>query len=158
MISAIVIKEWGASPGLMKSQLNQLVEASLVAAAANHYSQYMYLHFQHIAYSRYGYKTRAAKYQAKKNKLMKHVLPLVWSGTSRDLALGGEPLIRSTRYRATLVQRARGLNRRSSHSQIHMNEEIKATTQSEINTAAQVAERTFKRLVRDQQATKTTRV
>lgn len=158
MISAIVIKEWGAAPGLMKSQINKLTQQSLEAAAANHYREYMDLHFQTIAFSRYNYTPRKEKYTRRKNYTLGHMLPLVWSGDSKRLALGGEPLIRSTRYRATLVQRARGLNRRNPHSQIHMNEEIRAITQSEINTAARVAGRTFRQLVLEMRATKTTKV
>lgn len=158
MISAIVIKEWGAAPGLMKSQVNKITQASLVAAAENHYRTYMDLHFRPIAFSRYNYKPRAENYTQRKNYTFGHMLPLVWSGDSKRLALGGAPRIESTRYRATLVQRARGLNRRSRYSEIHMNEEIRAITQTEIATAARVAGRKFRQLVGEAHATKTTRV
>jgi hypothetical protein len=168
MIESIVIKEFGAMPGLIKSQINQLTKESLVAAATNHYYKYMPLHFTMAAYSRYGYKRRKGEGQSGKafyssytgQKLRKkgHLLPLVWSGKSKELALDGDPKIAATRYRATLIQRARGLNRRHPKSQIFMNEEIRAVTQSEIDAAALSAGRAFRRRAAELKATKTTRV
>ncbi len=158
MIDAIVVTEFGATPGLLKSEVNRLTKESLVAAAENHYREYMPLHFTMAAYSRYGYGARSAKYLAKKNKIYGHVLPLVYSGKSKELALGGDPKIEATRHKATLVQRARGLNRRRPGSQIYMNREISAVTQSEINTASRVAGRTYLRLARELAVSKTTRV
>ncbi len=157
MIDAIVVTEFGATPGLLKSEINRLTKEALVAAADNHYREYMPLHFTMAAYSRYGYRARAAKYLGKKNKLFGHVLPLVYSGKSKELALGGEPKIEATRDKAILVQRARGFNRRR-NTQIRMHEEIRAVTQSEINTASRVAGRTYLRLARELAVSKTTRV
>jgi hypothetical protein len=158
MIDAIVVTEFGATPGLLKSEINRLTKEALIAAAENHYREYMPMHFTMAAYSRYGYKPRSAKYLAKKNKIYGHVLPLVYSGTSKNLALSGEPKISATRHRATLIQRARGLNRRRPGSQIHMNREISAVTQSEVNTASRVAGREYLRLARELSVSKTTRV
>lgn len=172
MIDAIVVKEFGATPGLLKSQINQLTKDALVAAATEHYYKYMPLHFKMDAYSRYGYQKRKGEglsgkafyksYTGQKLRKKGHLLPLVFSGDSRTLAIGGtpmiEPKIRSTRYQATLVQRARGLNRRHPKSQIHMNEEIRAVTQSEINNAALAAGRSFRRQASQLKQSKTTRV
>ena len=158
MIDAIVVTEFGATPGLMKSEINRLTKEALIAAAENHYREYMPLHFTMAAFSRYGYRPRAAKYVAKKNKIYGHVLPLVYSGTSKNLALSGEPQISATRHRATLIQRARKLNYRRPGSPIRMNREISAVTQSEVNTASRVAGREYLRLARELSVSKTTRV
>jgi hypothetical protein len=86
-----------------------------------------------------------------------HMLPLVYSGESRDLALGNKD-VRATRKEARLVQHARGLNRRNPRSDIRMNDEIRAIAPSEEREAVRVAEREFKKRVRAITATKTTRV
>jgi hypothetical protein len=168
MITGIAIQEFGATPGLLKSEINRLTKEALVEAARNHYYAYMPMHFRATAFDRYNYKPRKGtglsgkafykSYVGQKLRKQGHLLPLVFSGESKRLATQGDPQIEATRYKATLVQRARGLNRRHPKSQIHMNEEIRAVTQSEINAAAMIAGRAFRRLAAELKASKTTKV
>lgn len=166
MIGAILIKQTGPTPELMKREMNAIMTGTLAAVADNHF-RFMHMHFEPIAFSRYGYKPRKGmnlsgkpfyrSYTGRKMKRFGHMLPLVYSGESRDLALGNKD-VRATRKEARLVQHARGLNRRNPRSDIRMNDEIRAIAPSEEREAVRVAEREFKKRVRAITATKTTRV
>ncbi|MFA5911847.1 MAG: hypothetical protein WC815_23955 [Vicinamibacterales bacterium] len=167
MISSIVVKEWGATPGLLKSQVNRLIKESLAATAEFHF-RFMHFHFEMIAFNRYGYKPRKGMgksgkefyqaYTGRKLKKTGQVNPLVYSGESRRLALAEPPRVTSTRHRATLVQRARGLNRRNPKSDIRMNEEIKAIAPSEARGDLRFTQHDFVRRCRELRASKITRV
>lgn len=167
MISNVVVKEWGPTPGLLKSQVNRLIKESLTATAEYHF-RFMHYHFEMIAFGRYGYKPRKGmglsgkafyrSYTGQKLKKTGQMNPLVYSGDSKKLALAEPPLVRATRNKATLVQRARGLNRRNPKSQIHMNEEIKAIAPSEEKADQQFTRQDFLRRMKELKATKTTRV
>lgn len=166
MIGVILLKQTGATPELMKREMNTLMKGTLAAVADNHF-RFMPYHFQPLAFARYGYKPRKGmnlsgpafwwSYTGRKQKEKGHVLPLVWSGKSKELALGTKTVV-ATRKEARLVQHARGLNRRNPNSGIRMHEEIRAIAPSEEREAVRVAEKEFKRRLRAITATKTTRV
>lgn len=126
----------------------------------------MWKHFLPEGKRLYGYTPRKGEglsgkafyrsYSGRKLKKKGHLKPLVWSGESMALAKIRD--VRATRNRATLVQHARGLNRRHPASQVRMNEEIRAIAPNEIREAARFSSGVFKRLVRQVKASKTTRI
>jgi hypothetical protein len=167
MISSIVVKEWGATPGLLKSEINRLITESLAATAEFHF-RFMKFHFQMIAFNRYGYQPRKGmgksgkefyqSYTGQKLRKTGQVNPLVYSGDTKAAALAEPPLVRATRHKATLVQRARQLNRYKPKSGIRMNEEIRAIAPSEERADITFLGRDFRRRVKELRASKTTRV
>lgn len=168
MIGSILIKQTGPTPELAKRKMDALMKGTLAAVADNHF-QFMRMHFEPIAFSRYGYKPRKgtglsgkrfwASYSGRKQKQKRHQLPLVWSGTSRDLALVSPGKdVRATRKEGRLVQHARGLNRRNPASDVCMHEEIKTVAPSEKQAAVNCAQLEFSRRLHAIKDSKTTRI
>lgn len=171
MIGHITLTESGPTPRLTKAQHAEIMEGVMKGCAANHHEKYVYLHFKMDAFTRYGYQPRKGMnvsgeaywrtYTGMKQKAKGHVLPLVWSGQSRDLATADPPDIRATRSgayaTARLIQRARGLNRRNPNSGIRMNEEIIAVADTERNAATRVAGTLLRKAYRAIRTTITTR-
>lgn len=155
MINQITISEFGATSGLLARQRTKLITAAMEAGAANHHQQYMWRHFQPEAYRRYGYHDRTKAYVRRKLREKGHNRPLVWSGASEILAKIRD--IRSTRNRTTLIQHARGLNRRKPTSEVRMNEEIRKVAEVEIRAFERVAKKAFElglKQLRDKQLTR----
>jgi len=165
MIGFMLIKQFGPTPELSAAARGDILRETLGEVAANHH-RFMHHHFQFEAFQRYGYKPRKGmglsgkafyrSYWGRKLKQKKQQLPLVWSGEQRTLAKIRD--VRATKKRATLVQHARGLNRRNPASQIHMNEEIRAVAPFEAKEAVQLAGKLFGKKFRGLKASKTIRV
>lgn len=143
-------------PGVSKRVLGACVKDALAITAANHHAKYMWRHFQPEAFNRYRYTQRTKGYVRRKLRTKGHNRPLVWSGQSEVLAKIRD--VRSTRNRATLIQHARGLNRRKPTSLVQMNKEIRAVADPETREATRIANLALAAGLKNSKATKTTRV
>jgi hypothetical protein len=166
MIGHVIIEETGATPGISKREQGRITKEVLEGVAENHHRRYMRKHFTIAGGREYGYKPRKGEglsgkafwqsYTGKKKKQKGHQRPLVWSGASEQLARVLD--VRANSKRARLVQHARGLNRRSRHSDIRMYQEISAVSQAEIRTAVDLAGQLMQKKYQAIQTTKTTRL
>lgn len=80
-----------------RNGFREIGRQAIGAAVAYWSSHYKPLHFQNVAYLRYGYQSRTKKYNESKQRRLKaedgmralgEVKPLVFTGRSRDRALG----------------------------------------------------------------------
>ena len=166
MIGTILIKETGATPKLTRRAHGDIMRRVLTEVAGTHHVKYMAKHFTGEGAREYGYQKRAGEgtsgkqfarsYTGRKNRQKGHMRPLVWSGASEILAKIRD--VRATKHRATLVQHARGLNRRNPRSQINMAAEIRTVSERELQQALRLAGVLTRREYRAIRSTQTTRV
>lgn len=166
MIGSIVLTERGATPRIAKRKQGQITKAMLAETAANHHAKFMHKHFTVAGGREYGYKPRKGEgksgrdfwrsYTGRKKREKGHTRPLEFSGASKTLAKIRD--VRATRNRARLVQHARGLNRRNPHSDIRMQDEIRAISEPEVRAAMQFAEQSLQRQYAEIQTSKRTRL
>lgn len=165
MIGAIILRETGPTPRLAKRAHNQIIKDTLAETAANHH-RFMPKHFTVAGGREYGYKPRKGEgltgrdfwrsYTGRKKKQKGHTRPLTWSGASETLARIRD--VRAVAKRATLIQHARGLNRRNPKSDIDMREEIRTVSESEARVAVQFAGRTLRGKYANIRATQVTKL
>lgn len=144
----------------------RIIGEMLEETASNHHKKYWAKHFTVYGAQEYKYAPRKGQglsgkaffksYLGRKNKQKGHMNPLVWSGESKTLASIRD--IRRGRLRATIVQHARGLNRKNPRSSIRMNEEIRAVSPAEIKADMAFAEKLIKKKYRTIRGTKITRI
>lgn len=82
-------------PSLSETKIRASVRAALLHAAAEWHSKFLPEHFKFSAYSRYGYMPRDRKYEIRKARHLGHRKPLVYSGTTQQMAMS-EVSFRST--------------------------------------------------------------
>lgn len=166
MIGNLVMRETGATPRIARKEHGRITAEMLSETAARHHGRFMHKHFTIAGGREYGYKPRKGEglsgkefwqsYTGKKLKQKKHERPLVWSGVSETLARIRD--IRSRRTRATIVQHARGLNRRNPNSEIRMNEEIRTISEPEARSDVWFASQQMREKYRDLNGTITTKL
>lgn len=150
---------------MAKRENNRIIRETLAETAGNHH-QFMRKHFTIAGAREYGYKPRKGEgktgrdfwraYTGRKKKEKGHQRPLVWSGTSETLAKIRD--VRATSKRATLIQHARGLNRRNPNSDIDMRDEIRTISEPEERVAVQFAGRSLREKYANIHATQTTKL
>lgn len=74
----------GLVPEVLERQLPRFLRVGYRMAAEHWHTVLRPLHFTNAAFVRYGYVRRALKYSRYKFRKKGHMLPLVWSGDSRD--------------------------------------------------------------------------
>lgn len=127
----------------------RIVKAAWFKAGCFWHSELREKHFTHAGAREYGYLPRAgetgntrkkfwASYTGRKQRIMGHTLPLVWSGESMNLTK-----IRKIRTKAEgfltysgceVILPSPGFNRRNPHSHINMREEVTAISQRDAST------------------------
>lgn len=149
----IKITEIGPTPGMFPRVYKALLRAALAAGAELWIDKFIPFHFQKKAFSRYGYKKRKGMEFARGTKAFRdsytgdklrrkgHIIPLVFSGNTRNLAKQSEA--RPIARRVDVITRAPTLNLRNSNSDINMREEFQTFTPAELEAMARAMDRKF---------------
>jgi hypothetical protein len=160
----ITITERGATPRILKSELNRVTRACLEQVANYWHRHFRAKHFTAAGAREYGYAKRRGEelgqgskafwhsYTGRKLRKYGHKRPLVLSGVSEALTLMRD--VRVTGKRARVVLHAPALNFRNPYSQINMREEMMRVSEAEARTLTGRAGEVFEALVgRAQDAT-----
>lgn len=91
-------------PALFERDHRKALRLAFAAAALVHHTRHIPRHFQAFASVKYRYARRSAKYEARKQRLLGHRLPLVFTGKTRDTVTMLKT-IRATPKGATLTMR-----------------------------------------------------
>lgn len=92
-------------PRIFVREHNRAVREANVEAARYHHEQHMPDHFKMVGYTKYGIAKRSAGYNKRKQRKYNHVLPLVYTGRTRQVVLS-QRQIRATPKAARLIMRA----------------------------------------------------
>ena len=136
MAGPLVIKviEIGPVPGLGVRWFNKFLKLAVADGAQLWVDKFIPKHFQKAATRRYGYKPRKGmefargtkefrdSYSGNKLRVKGHLIPLVFSGETRDLAKAST--VKPIAKRAEVRTPARGLNRKHPASAINMRDEF----------------------------------
>jgi len=136
MAGPLVIKviEIGPVPGLGVRWYNRFIKLAVAEGAQLWVDKFIPKHFRASATRRYGYKKRKGmqyargtaefrdSYSGNKLRHKGHLIPLVYSGETRDLAKDSK--VKPIAKRAEVRTPARGLNRKHPKSEINMREEF----------------------------------
>lgn len=98
-------------PLIKRSDANKMLKREYQNRGKTWWTKFRLPHFSPIAYSRYGYKKRSAKYNKHKKRKFGHADPLVFSGTSKKLS--SNKRIVATRKGVRIVMGIRVFNFRS---------------------------------------------
>ncbi len=149
--------------GMSKRDFNAAMKAMYLELGRHWKETYLPIHFTAKGARRYRYTPRAGhglnlagkvgrgSYLSTKKRYKGHTDPLVWSGTSRDMALS-QSRVTSNRFRAAVAIRAPALNfkrQRRDGTAIDMTEEVKAITQTEAKEMARFAGRFLRKKLKD---------
>ena len=157
-ISAQLNQEKLRKLGLRGPAMTKVVTQSLAAGAKTWHSEFLGEHFKMSAFRRYGYLARRGQtgdqnskhfrdsYSGRKLRTKGHMLPLVFSGLTKNLSAW--PDIRANGKLARVVL-PRGFNRKNPHSRINMREEITTILPSESKTMVRTVAESTKNQLRD---------
>jgi hypothetical protein len=115
---------------------------------AHWHKTYRPLHFQPVAYSRYGYSRREGGYEKRKQKIKGHTRPLVWSGDLEAATANAVKITSSIRrsdgaatgrVTMTVPEYATMRARKSGRSDI--SDELTRVTQAELEAMARMLDR-----------------
>ncbi len=125
------VKYTGAVPSVARQALGRIKRESWRQTGEHWHGRYRPKHFRRSGAREYGYAPRTGEpgssnpkggYMRRKRREKGHSLPLVWSGTSRQLTRLRD--VRATSKGARVVMNAPGLNRRHPKSRINMRDEM----------------------------------
>lgn len=91
-------------PALFERDHRRALREAFTSAAVLHHTRHIPRHFESFASTKYRYARRKAKYEARKQRLLGHRLPLVFTGRTRDTVTMLRT-IRATPKGATLTMR-----------------------------------------------------
>ena len=132
-----------------KTDVNRALAAAYESMAVQWHSKFRKRHFTPYGASVYHYQQRSFKYNRSKQKHLGHTLPLVFSGTSRDLSESKR--INATRNQATLTMPVRAFNyvpkTKSGRTPIDMVREFTTITDDETRAMELPAATAFERTI-----------
>lgn len=146
MLGLNIRVEDDAALNVKRADANRMLKRVLQAVGVRWHKIYRPRHFAMTAYSRYGYTPRAKKYNSFKKRKLGHVLPLVYTGVSRELA--GGATIRATSKGVAVTMPARQLNRRPKNSQVDKAAELRRVSLDEAQELQQFAVRNLERRIK----------
>lgn len=131
--------------GITKTDINKIVTEVYAELAEMWHREFRPKHFTHGAYTEYGYKARKTRY----NKRKKENLPLVFSGTSRELSKTYRVV--ATRNGSRVVMPlVKAFNFKPPNSSINMRDEFTRTSQREIDKYGVLARKLLRQKLRGQ--------
>jgi hypothetical protein len=139
---------------LKPSQIRAAARVALRAVGETWINRFLPLHFQNIAFARYGYTPRQPYYRMRKRKRVEiggvraigEDKPLVFSGRSRERAKAARVDAKapsSTRAYADIIIDAPALNFKPTGSTVNMRDEVTRVTQEEQDILSNVFVRAF---------------
>ena len=154
MIKISITKEWHKA-FMYKSAWNKAVQEACAAGVEFWQDRFSARHFSAAGAHDYGYDPRSKQYTRAKLKAKGHMIPLVWSGASRELAKIKD--IRTGRLSARAVINAPTLNLRPTFrkgprkgqlaKKTSMREEMTRVTAKEMDLMVSAADRALERLI-----------
>jgi len=173
VISAIVVKERGPTPGLMKREFNRLSKAAWIFAGKQFHANFTSKRFtpEHAVKARYakrkgqgmprGSRQFARSYYGRKLRSDKgggrgQADPLVFTGQSKRAARF--PSVNSTKSRVRIRYKTPTFNRRHPRSRVRMSEEFRRVLPEEKRQIAAWYDEELDRQLADVTTTKTTRI
>lgn len=136
--------------GMRQSDAKKNVKAGWARMAAEWHKKYRRVHFTQRAYTKYNYTPRSKRYNRLKKKHLGHTLPLVRTGTSRNLS--ESKTVFATHRGSRVTMPIRIFNRRPKNSAVNMRDEFTRVINDEQNDLEQIAVR---QIERDTQSFKT---
>lgn len=164
MIGEIKIRERGATPGILKRELQKLKKAAFEAAGVCWHQQIRPKHFTTAGAGEYGYAPRKGErgnvgshgfqrtYTGRKLKAYGHTRPLVLTGESEAMSRIRD--VRATSKKARIVIRAPRLNYRNPASQANPRAELTAVSQKDAAAMVKQFERELDRQIKTVRKTK----
>jgi hypothetical protein len=144
------IKYTGQVPALLLSEQraqrtwNQMIREVWITRGELWHAEFRPKHFTKAGAREYGYHPRAGEpgntrknfwrsYTGRKQRVMHHTRPLIWSGESMNLTRIRVVQVQATKTksRCEVVLRSPGFNRRNPHSDIDMREEVTHVSDAE---------------------------
>lgn len=122
MITVIDIKEFGATPGMMKRELNNILKACWQHIGTYWHQHFRAKHFTRAGASEYGYAPRSYRYERYKRRKRGHTNPLEWSGVSKIRTMGLD--VRATFRGCKVVLHAPVLNFKRPNMRADMRKEM----------------------------------
>ncbi|MFQ5414658.1 MAG: hypothetical protein ACE5E6_09395 [Phycisphaerae bacterium] len=151
------ILEKGATPGIMKRELNKLTQKGLEAIGLWWHRAMRPKHFTHAGAREYGYLPRVGErgnpgekgfrrsYTGQKLRKFGHTNPLEFTGESKTLARIRD--VRANSKRVRIVIHANKFNFRNPHSKINMREEMTTVSTREQKQLVRLFDRFLGRLL-----------
>lgn len=129
--------------GITRTDINNIIKEVYGDLAELWHREFRPKHFTHGAYTEYGYKARKTGY----NKRKKEKLPLVFSGTSRELSSTYRVVVTRNGSRVVMPL-VKALNFKPPNSSINMRDEFTRTSNREIEKYGVVARRSLRQKLR----------
>jgi len=164
MIGEIKITERGATPGILKRELNKLMKKAFEAAGIHWHQEIRPKHFTSAGAGEYGYAARkgergnvgthgfARTYTGRKLKAYGHTQPLVLTGESQGMTRMRD--VRATSKKVRIVLRAPKLNFRNPDSQANPRAELTAVSQRDAAAMVRCYERALDAGIKQVRSTK----
>jgi hypothetical protein len=116
------ISEYGATPGMLKRELNNILKACWLHVGTFWHQRYRGKHFTKEGAMEYGYAPRSRWYEAEKRRKQGHADPLTFSGASKIRTMGLD--VRATSKGCRIVLHAPALNFRRPNMKADMRKEM----------------------------------
>lgn len=123
------ITEYGATPGMLKRELNNILKACWQHVGEFWHSRYRAKHFTPAGATEYGYAKRSAKYEKYKQRKQGHKNPLEFSGASKIRTMTRD--VRATSKGCRVVLHANALNFKRANMPADMRKEMTTVSERE---------------------------
>jgi hypothetical protein len=114
---------------MRKSDMNAVVRKAYEKVGEYWHKNFRAKHFSNLAYQEYGYQPRSKAYNRRKLKYLKHNLPLVFTGQSRDLSKSRT--IYATKNGVSVTMPVRAFNFRRTAKSPDMQKEFRTVSDKE---------------------------
>lgn len=117
---------------MSKADTNRMLKQELHKLGRFYHANYAKKHYTRAGAREYNYTPRSRKYNYAKQRLLKHSIPLVFTGRTRELAKSKN--VRATRKWVQVTMPIRAVNFKPRNSRVNMREEVERVSENERKT------------------------